>query len=270
MNNKQDNKKIEKLLGIVARLRAPDGCPWDREQTHETLKPYLVEETYEALEAIDHKNYKGLCEELGDILLHVVFHANLAQEEGHFNFDDVVASANNKMIHRHPHVFSDARADTVDDVWRHWEKIKGEEKKAKKEVGSVLENVPKALPSLYRADKLQRRAARIGFDWDNIAGAWEKVYEELQELKEVYEGDDKEKISEEIGDLLFSIVNISRKLNLDAEEALRGSIDKFMKRFHYIEEQTTAKGKDLQKMPLEEMDRLWREGKAKLASEQGS
>jgi len=266
----QNNASVNRLLDIVARLRAPDGCPWDREQTHESLKPYLVEETYEVLEAIDHEDYPSLCGELGDLLLHVVFHAQLATEQGRFSFPDVVEGVVEKMVRRHPHVFGDSKVDSVDEVWRHWEKIKGDEKKAKQEEGSVLENVPKSLPSLYRADKLQRRAARLGFDWDNVAGAWDKVHEELDELKEVYHTDDTPRIKEEIGDLIFSIVNISRKLNIDAEEALRESIAKFMRRFRYIEEQVKKHNKDLAKMPLEEMERLWQEGKVKLAQQKGS
>ncbi|MFC1595981.1 nucleoside triphosphate pyrophosphohydrolase [Candidatus Margulisiibacteriota bacterium] len=255
---------IDHLREIVARLRAPDGCPWDREQTHETLKPYLVEETYEVLEAIDHKDAEGLCGELGDILLHVIFHSQLAREQNTFTFEDVVEKIIKKMVRRHPHVFGDTKATSVDEVWVNWEKIKGEEQKAGKNKGSVLENVPKALPSLYRADKLQRRAARIGFDWDNIAGAWDKVHEELEELKEIYDSNDSPRIKEEIGDLLFSIVNIARKLDIDAEEALRESITKFMQRFRYIEEAVKKDGKNLEKVPLEEMDRLWEEGKHKL------
>ncbi|MFH1428491.1 MAG: nucleoside triphosphate pyrophosphohydrolase [Candidatus Margulisiibacteriota bacterium] len=257
----QEKQSIEKLIEIVEKLRGPDGCPWDREQNHESLKPYLVEETYEVLEAIDHQDYPSLCGELGDVLLHVVFHSQLAREKKLFNFDDVVEKIVSKMIRRHPHVFGDVEANSVAEVWKHWDEIKGEEKKERNETKSILEDVPKALPSLYRADKLQRRAARQGFDWDNIAGAWDKVHEELEELKEVYDTNDTPKIKEEIGDLLFSIVNIARKLEIDAEEALRESISKFMRRFRYIEEQ----GKDLKKMPLEELDRLWEEGKVKLA-----
>ncbi|MFC1478134.1 nucleoside triphosphate pyrophosphohydrolase [Candidatus Margulisiibacteriota bacterium] len=257
----QEEYTIEKLIEIVKKLRSPEGCPWDREQDHESLKPYLVEETYEVLEAIDQKDYPSLCGELGDVLLHVVFHAQLAREKDRFSFDNVVEKIIKKMIRRHPHVFGDVEANSVDEVWKNWEKIKSEEKKERNEKKSILEDVPQALPSLYRADKLQRRAARQGFDWDNIAGAWDKVHEELEELKEVYDTDDTPKIKEEIGDLIFSIVNIARKLDIDAEEALRESITKFMRRFRYIEDQ----GKDLKKMPLEELDRLWEEGKVKLA-----
>ena len=255
---------IKTLADIVTRLRAPDGCPWDRTQTHDSLKPYLVEETYEALEAIDHHDDAGLCEELGDLLLHIVFHANLAEERKAFTFQDIVEKITAKMIRRHPHVFADGTAENVDEVWANWERIKGEEIKEKQKVKSVMDNVPKSLPSLYRADKLQRRAARLGFDWDNIAGAWDKVHEELEELKAVYDSDDREKIKEEIGDLIFSIVNISRTLDLDAEEALRKSIEKFMKRFQYIETQVAEKGKEFNKMSLEELDVLWEEGKLKL------
>ena len=255
------NESIAKLLEVVRKLRSPQGCPWDREQTHDSLKPFLVEETYEALEAIDNKDMPALCGEMGDVLLQVVLHAQLAEEQKLFTFEDVVNGITEKMIRRHPHVFSDTTADTVNDVLVNWEKIKKTEQTSEQQVVSVLDNVPKTLPSLSRADKLQRRAARLGFDWDNIAGAWDKVHEEIAELKEASAGEDKQKIEEELGDLIFSIVNVARKLEIDAEEAHRGAINKFRQRFRYIEDKVREKGKDLHDLTLEEMDKLWDEAK---------
>jgi len=253
---------LDRLLEVVQKLRSPQGCPWDREQTHESLKPFLVEETYEALEAIDNKDMPGLCGEMGDVLLQVVLHAQLATEQKLFNFEDVVNGITDKMIRRHPHVFSDVTADTVDAVLNNWEQIKREEKSGAQQIVSVLDNVPKTLPSLSRADKLQRRAARLGFDWDNVAGAWDKVHEEIAELKEATASpEDQLKIQEELGDLIFSVVNVARKLNMDAEEAHRGAINKFRKRFRYIEDTVNKNGQNLHDMTLAEMDKLWEEAK---------
>lgn len=243
-------------------LRGPNGCPWDKAQTHESLKPFLVEETYEALEAIDSKDMTALCGELGDILLQVVLHSVLAKEQNSFDFNDIAEGITDKMIRRHPHVFSNVTAASVNDVLINWEKIKQSEKSANQKSGSVLDNVPKTLPSLSRADKLQRRAARLGFDWDNIAGAWDKVHEEIAELQEaVYAKETHYKIQEELGDLLFSVVNVARKLDIDAEEALRGAINKFRFRFQYIENKVLENGENLHGKTLAELDRLWTEAK---------
>jgi len=266
--------KFDELIKVVRRLRAPNGCPWDRVQTHATLKPYMVEEVYEALEAIDSKDYKKLAEELGDMLLHIVMQAEMGREEKKFTIDDVISSISAKMVRRHPHVFSRSKVKSVEEVWQKWEEIKGEELKGEKHK-SILESVPHALPALYRADKVQRRAARVGFDWNNIAGAWDKVDEEEKEILKLM-GRSKyqtskpkvkpktvKKIKEEIGDLLFAIVNVTRKLDVDAEEALQIATSKFMRRFREIELHAKRSGRHISKMTLPEMDAVWNDIKKK-------
>jgi len=248
-------QKFEDLVGIVKKLRKK--CPWDREQTIESLKPYLVEEVYEALQAIDDKDYAKLGDEVGDMLLHVVMLSVFAAEDKYFDINDVIELISAKMVRRHPHVFGAAKAKTKEEVWLRWEKIKqGEGKRAKK---GMLDGIPRALPALYRADKVQKRVARVGFDWDQVAGAWEKVHEELDEVKsEIRNPKSKRgRIKEEIGDLLFAIVNVARKLDLNAEEALQGANNKFIRRFARIET-------ELAKRPLTiaEMDDLWAQAKA--------
>ncbi len=255
------SRDFEKLVKIVAKLQGPKGCPWDRAQSHETLKPYMVEETYEALEAIDNKDYKKLAEELGDMLLHILMHAEMAKKDKEFTIRDIINSISAKMIRRHPHVFSKKKAKTVEEVWRKWEEIKAKEvkKKGEKHKG-ILESIPQSLPALYRADKVQRRAARVGFDWNSVAGAWKKVHEETDEIQELIKkpkGKSRAKLKEELGDLLFAIVNVSRKMDIDAEEGLQRSTSKFMRRFKEIELHSKRKGKPLHKMTLKEMDRIW-------------
>ncbi|HAR62405.1 MAG TPA: nucleoside triphosphate pyrophosphohydrolase [Candidatus Margulisbacteria bacterium] len=258
------NDEMERLQEIVRRLRGDNGCPWDREQTHKSLKPYLLEETYEVMEAIDKAEPLLLCEELGDVLLHIVMHSAMAQEEKSFALEDVVRGISEKMIRRHPHVFGEIKVKSVNEVWENWDRIKKGEK-LKENKGSILDSVPQALPALMRAEKLQRRAARIGFDWDSIAGAWNKVHEEIDEVEQIISTtNEKEALTEELGDLLFSVVNVTRKLDIDAEEALRRAIEKFMGRFSYIEQQVTKTGKELKDVPLPELDRLWNEAKQQL------
>jgi len=271
MPKKNTEKNFKELVKIVAKLRAPGGCPWDREQSHETLKPFMVEETYEAIEAIDQRDFKKLCEELGDQLLHVLMHAEMAEEKKKFDINDVIDSIKKKMIRRHPHVFPPSRGyggrggkkkvKTSEEVLERWEQIKQEEKRGEGEKHrGILESIPQSLPALYRADKIQRRAARVGFDWNTVAGAWDKVHEEIGEIKALLgKKKDLKKIKEEIGDLLFAVVNVARKLDIDAEEALQNSSSKFMRRFGEIEYQARAKGKDIRKMSLKEMDRIWEE-----------
>jgi len=265
-------KKFEELVKIVAKLRLPKGCPWDKIQTHETLKPYMVEEVYEALEAIDSNEPSKLKEELGDMLLHIVMHANMGREEKKFDIGDVIDAISAKMIARHPHVFGAQKAKSVAEVWQRWEEQKQKEVAQKGEKHkSILESIPHALPALYRADKVQRRAARVGFDWDSVAGAWDKVHEEEEEIREIL-GKSKVKnqrskaegkLKEEIGDLLFSVVNVARKLDIDAEEALQMSVSKFMRRFREIEAVAKKKNIGLANMSLKEMDRIWLETKKK-------
>jgi len=271
--------KFNELIRVVRKLRAKNGCPWDRIQTHATLKPYMVEEVYEALEAIDSKDYKKLAEELGDMLLHIVMQAEMGREEKKFNMNDVISSISAKMIRRHPHVFSNKKVKSVEEVWQRWEEIKGKETKAKGEKHKgILESVPHALPALYRADKVQRRAARVGFDWNNIAGAWDKVDEEEREIlklmgrskyqttKPKVKRETIIRIKEEIGDLLFAIVNVSRKLDIDSEEALQNATSKFMRRFKEIELHAGKSGRHISKMTLPEMDAVWNEIKRKEVS----
>jgi tetrapyrrole methylase family protein / MazG family protein len=262
--------KFEELIKVVRKLRAPNGCPWDRVQSHATLKPYMVEEVYEALEAIDLKDYKKLAEELGDMLLHVVMQAEIGREKKEFTIDDVISSISAKMIRRHPHVFSNKKVKTVEEVWQKWEEIKSKEVKGESDkVKGILESVPNALPALYRADKVQRRAARVGFDWNSVAGAWKKVHEEEEEIKKELKSAGKgkkkakarDRIREEIGDLLFAVVNVARKLDIDPEESLQSATSKFMKRFKEIEKSAKKSGRHISKLSLPEMDAVWNEVK---------
>jgi tetrapyrrole methylase family protein/MazG family protein len=244
----------------MAKLRGENGCPWDKAQTPETLKQFLLEETFEVIDAIDKSDPKELSEELGDLLLQIVFLSRIGEERGEFKFNDVVQIICEKMIRRHPHIFGEKRLESAEEVLKHWEEIKKEEK----EVGSyaeTMDKIPESFPALMRAYKVQEKAARVGFDWENVDGALGKVYEELNELKEVYKGIDRGKIMEEIGDLLFAMVNVARFLGVNPELALRGATNKFIRRFKYVEEEASKMGKKLQEMTLKDMDRLWDKGK---------
>jgi len=253
-------KSFDELINVVKRLRSKNGCPWDRKQTHKSLKPYLIEESYELLQAIDKKNSFEIMDELGDVLLQVLLHAQILEEKGKFTIEDVVRNLKEKMIRRHPHVFSSLKAKGVDKIWQNWEKIKSKEKSSK----SILDSIPRSLPALYRADKTQKKAARVGFDWNNVAGAWEKVFEELGEIKEIMGKTplNKKKLAEEIGDLLFSIVNVARKIGLNSEETLQNSIEKFSKRFGRIEKYCKRKNINIQDCTLDELEKLWQKAKS--------
>jgi len=254
------NPEFTRLVEIMARLRAPGGCPWDRAQSREDLKPYLVEETYEVLDAIEQKDAAMLQEELGDLLLQVVFHAEMAREEGAFTIEDVCRGINEKLVRRHPHVFGEVKADTPEQVLQNWEAIKKSEKADKAETGevpSVLAGVPKVLPALLKAYRLQQKAARVGFDWEERRQVEDKVREEWAELNEAVAAEDKERVREEMGDFLFALVNLSRFLELDPEDALQLSNAKFMRRFRGIEAEAHARGRDIHGMTLAEMDELW-------------
>lgn len=251
---------FERLVEIMHRLRAPDGCPWDIEQTHESLRPYLIEETYEVLDSIDRKQYGELKKELGDLLLQIVFHAQLAAEEKLFAIEDVLSEINDKLVRRHPHVFGDAKVDGARHVERQWEKIKLSEAHKPK----LLEGVPKHQPALNRAFRVQEKAAGVGFDWPSAEPVWKKVREELDELQHEAHHNEREKMESEFGDLLFSMVNLGRKLGINPEDALRSSTESFMRRFAYIEEQL---GKPLHEATLEEMDELWEEAKKRRSEE---
>jgi len=256
----KEKYSFEDLLNIMKLLRSENGCPWDREQNHETLKKYLIEETYEVLEAIDLKDKDKLCEELGDLLLQIVFHAQIASEQKEFTMDDVIAGVCRKMVLRHTHVFGEAKADTADDVVANWEEIKKKEKGMKSQT-EVLKSVPSNLPALMRSYKVQQKAAQVGFDWDDIEDAFSKVLEEIDVLKHVYKSKDVERIKDELGDALFSIVNLSRFVKVQPELALTGTINKFIKRFEFIEKEAAKAGKTLQEMSLAQMDELWNEAK---------
>lgn len=248
---------LYRLVEVMKRLRSEHGCPWDREQTHETLKPYLLEEAYEVLNAIDSKDDTHLMEELGDLLLQIVFHAQLAAEEGRFTIDDVARSIVNKLVRRHPHVFSDVKVKNAQEVLKNWEQIKKDEGKK-----SVLDGIPEHLPALLKARRVQEKAKRVGFDWDSVDGVVEKLVEEIKELIEAVGKGKVQDAEEEFGDILFSLVNISRFLGIDAEDSLRKTINKFMKRFYYIEEKVKKKGnKPLGDYTLKELDGLWEEAK---------
>jgi tetrapyrrole methylase family protein/MazG family protein len=263
---------FDELVRVLARLRSPDGCPWDREQTHDSIKPNLLEETYEVLEALDRRNPEQLREELGDLLLQVIFHCQLASDSGAFTVDDVLKRLTEKLVRRHPHVFEENKAPdaprTAEDVLARWELIKQAERKDQGKKTSVMEGVAASLPALLRAYQVQARAARVGFDWSKLDEVLNKLDEEWNELKEswreaVRESGPKsrERVEEEFGDVLFSLVNLARFMKVEPEEALRKTISRFMKRFRYIEEQAERSSRELRDLTLEEMDRWWEEAK---------
>ncbi|MCX7696004.1 MAG: nucleoside triphosphate pyrophosphohydrolase [Caloramator sp.] len=256
-NSKKD---FYDLLDIMERLRGDDGCPWDREQTHESLKKYLLEEAYEVLDAIDKDDMDELCEELGDVLLQIVFHSQIAKEFGEFNIYDVVNGICQKMIKRHPHVFSDSVVNSVDDVLDNWQQIKKKEKNIDSYT-KEMQRIPKSMPSLIRSYKVQEKAKEVGFDWDDVSDAIKKVQEEYLEVLEAIEIGDNNKIEEEIGDLVFAVVNVARFCNINPEIALTKTVEKFIKRFEYIENKADEMGKSLKDMTLEEMDEIWNQSK---------
>jgi MazG family protein len=246
---------IDRLREIVSKLRAPDGCPWDREQTHATLKPHLLEECYELIDAIDDQDDDALLEELGDLLLQVVLHAQMASEEGRFQFDQVADRIADKLVRRHPHVFGENKLPTSDAVLRQWDAIKRSEKEERK---SILDGVPRTLPALAQAQKVQAKAARAGFDWPEAQDVLAKIREEISEIEGAQSS---EQLSEELGDLLFSIVNFARKRKLDAEDLLRAATEKFSRRIRAMETLSTERGIQLSALSLQELDRLWDEAK---------
>ncbi|MCM2983797.1 nucleoside triphosphate pyrophosphohydrolase [Niallia circulans] len=255
-------KEFSQLRQIIAELRGPNGCPWDKKQTHESLRKYLLEESYELIEAINEGDIDHIIEELGDVLLQVMLHSQIGEDEGYFSIDDVLEGISDKMIRRHPHVFGEEQADSVDDVMKHWQNAKKQEAKTDRE--SVLEGINSALPNLMQAYELQKRAAKIGFDWPNVEGAWEKVKEEILEFQEeLKEVNNNEQIESEFGDILFSLVNIARFYKVDPELAIFQTNKKFIQRFSYIEERVKESGKEWSQMNLEELDQFWNEAKKK-------
>jgi MazG family protein len=287
-------ERFERAVQIMARLRAPGGCPWDREQTFDTIKPYTLEETYEVLEAIDNRDWPELTGELGDLLLQVLFYSQMANEEGHFSVDDVLDRLSNKLVDRHPHVFGEVKADTPAEVLRNWEALKGEEKKKRLAAGggentenaddaqSVLSGVSSKMPALMEAYKLSSRAAHVGFDWPEIEGLFAKLEEETMELREELKvvpvkgpsgmgiaGSGKpqvapelrERLEDEVGDLFFVLVNVARYLSLDPESALRKTNRKFKRRFQWMEERLRASGRTPQQASMDELETLWQQAK---------
>lgn len=294
--SKSTGERFERAVSIMARLRAPGGCPWDREQTFDSIKPYTLEETYEVLEAIDNRDWVELTDELGDLLLQVLFYAEMAQEQGSFSIDDVLERLSKKLVDRHPHVFGDVKAETSSDVLRNWEALKAEEKKKRLEAGggkrakdepnpeSVLSGVSSGIPGLLEAFKLSSRAAHVGFDWPNIEGLFDKLHEETEELRENLKefpapgprpqargvaGSGQQRLpdalrsrlEDEVGDLFFVLVNIARYLSLDPESALKKTNRKFKQRFQWIEEQLRASGRAPQEASMEELESLWQQSK---------
>src|SRR5256885_14790775 len=289
-------ERFERTVEIMARLRAPGGCPWDREQSFDTIKPYSLEETYEVLEAIDNRDWKELTGALGDLLLQVLFYSQMANEQGMFSIDEVLDRLSSKLVARHPHVFADVKAETSSDVLRNWEALKAEEKKKRLQAGggkqgerpenqhSVLAGVSTTIPALLEAYKLSSRAAHVGFDWPNIEGLFEKLHEETQDLQKELEQvpalgvrshtsgaagsrgqqlpqDLRARLEDEVGDLLFVLVNIARYLSLDPESALRKTNRKFKRRFQWIEEQLRASGRSPEQSTMEELESLWQQAK---------
>ncbi|MBP1596281.1 MAG: MazG family protein [Acidobacteria bacterium] len=257
---------IQKLADLVARLRGESGCPWDREQTRETLKPMLIEEAYEVLDALDDPDPMELKEELGDLLFQVVFHAQIAKEKGEFDLADVIDRLHEKMIRRHPHVFGGASLPTAGDVLRNWEDIKAGERGTQstylpESEKSLLDGIPSKLPALHEAYQITAKAARVGFDWPDLDGILDKLREETAELSSAAAGNDRDQLAQEVGDLLFVVVNVARFLGIDPETALRRCNRKFGRRFRYVESAIKKQGREMRSASLEEMDALWEEAK---------
>lgn len=251
---------IAKLEALMERLRAQNGCPWDREQTNESLTPFIIEEAYEVVSAIDSKDTTHIKEELGDLLFQVVFVSQIAKEKGEYTLSDVIDFSHAKMVNRHPHVFGESRADTSEEVLRQWAEIKKEEKKDKEEKG-YLAGIPEVLPALLRAHKVSQKAARAGFDWKDVNEVLLKLDEETGEFKQAVKNRDAKEMEDELGDLLFTLVNVGRFLEVNPEDALRKTIAKFISRFHHIERTLIQRGEDLSSTPIDELERLWQEAK---------
>src|SRR5437870_10585797 len=253
---------FQRLLDIMKRLREPGGCPWDREQTPTSLKPFLIEEAYEVLEAIESGRSAAVREELGDLMFQVVFHARLAEEQGDFAMTDLLAQLIDKMVRRHPDVCADATVGTPNEALVQWEAIKQQEAEARGQRRSLLDGVPRALPSLLRAQRVQSKAARVNFDWPSARAAWTKVEEEIREAAEALASGDAHRIQEELGDALFSLVNVARLATLDAEEALHGAIEKFRRRFADMEAELVARCTSVSAVAPDELERAWEAAKA--------
>lgn len=260
----KDNYDINDFLRLVTVLRSPGGCPWDRKQTHESIKKNFIEETYEAVEAINKADAEGLKEELGDVLLQVAMHSEMESEKGSFDFNDVVNDICKKLVVRHPHVFGDAAAQSSDEALQNWDQVKLKTKGMKKQ-GEAMIKVPREFPALMRAQKVQEKAAKAGFDWDDINGAVDKLHEEIDELETALAAGVGKDIEEEFGDVLFSCVNVSRFIGADSEEALTASTDKFIKRYLLVEKLAADEGLDMKTVSIEELDKLWNKAKIIIA-----
>ncbi len=251
-------KEFDRFVDIVSRLRAPGGCPWDREQNNKSILSCLIDEAYEFFEAVDENDNGKMTEELGDLLLQVVLHAQIAKDEGRFDLEDVARGIADKLIRRHPHVFGDVTVGSSTDVIHNWERIKKNEKEHRK---YLVDDIPDALPALFKAEKIQRRVAKVGFDWKDIAPVLDKVEEEFGEFRQALAAGNQKNAEEELGDILFALVNVGRHKRISAEDALRVTVNKFAERFRYIEDKYKELGKDINNAPLEEMDRYWEESK---------
>ena len=261
----KENYTFEDLCEIMAILRAPGGCPWDAEQTHASIKRSLIEETYEVIEAINKDDKTLLCEELGDVLLQVVFHAQMEKEQGVFDINNVCDGICKKLIERHPHVFGSVQVDSTEQVLDNWDTIKRKSKQQKTQ-GEAMLKVPMELPALMRAEKIQKKAKKAGFDWDYVDGAYEALDSEIKELKAAQRSGDPAQIESELGDVLFSVVNVSRFLHVDPEQALTGASNKFLNRYLEVEKLASMRGIDMPGTPIEELDKLWNEAKETLKS----
>lgn len=267
LSEKEQNQlyQMSRLLKVMSQLREPDGCVWDREQTHASLKPYLLEETYEVLENLEKEDLVGLEEELGDLLLQIVFHAQIADEAGNFSMEEVAKGIADKLIRRHPHIFGDVKVTSTEDVLTNWDKIKAEEKKASGAAAaeaSLLDRVNSCQPALMEAQAIQAKVAKVGFDWDTIDGAFAKVEEELQEVKAAHQSGRKDEVCAEVGDLLFAAVNVARLAGCESELALRQTNGKFRRRFKGVEIRVARNGQKMGELPLETLDQYWDEVKA--------
>jgi MazG family protein len=260
--NETAGDKFQRLVSIMARLRGPGGCPWDREQTFDSIKPYTLEETYEVMQAIDDRDWDGLAEELGDFLLQAVFYAQMAAEQNLFRIENALDAINQKLVRRHPHVFAEESAQSADDVKQIWGRVKETEKQAKGErAGGLLDGVPRALPALVEAQQIAAKAAGAGFDWENPEQVLEKLHEELAEFAEARRSAHPEKLEDELGDMLFVLVNLARFVKVDPEQALRRTNGKFRRRWSHIEARLGERGKKPEESTIDEMEALWQEAK---------
>lgn len=250
-------RELNELISLIKKLRAPDGCPWDRKQKQEDIGKYILEEAYEVIESLEARDQQAIAEELGDLLFQILFLAEMGEESGKFSLDQIMAGIREKMIRRHPHIFGNIKVNTVEEVKENWQQIKMSERREKRDEGSIFDNIPRALPALKRAQKITATASVYGFDWPDMAGLMEKLQEEINEFNAALKSNSPDKIAEELGDLFFTLVNLSRFVKVDAETALSGTTNKFLQRFAYITDHLSRQGKTLKQATLPEMDILW-------------